>query len=110
MLGEFRIACSDCGWAVIQKAEAEAIAAWNRVMRPRPVVTMVDDLSGGCMVEIGARNVGCLVHQRHTDEGWVAADYMTNEQERGTRNDARAWLIAKLKAAGFDVKEPTDEK
>lgn len=40
MLGEFRIACSGCGWSVIQKTEAEAVAAWNAVMRPKRMTVL----------------------------------------------------------------------
>jgi hypothetical protein len=81
MLGEFRVACSDCGWAVIQRTESEAVAAWNAVMRPRPVVTVTLE-----------------------DTGWThfsvpdVFSFIIGDESAGNE-------VAKLTAAGFDVKE-----
>jgi hypothetical protein len=104
----FLVSCArdrECWCGPDMPTEAEAVEAWNRVMRPRPVVTTFDDMNRGFMFELGARSIGALSQQRTTEDGWAAALYITSEQTRGTRERCRAWLIEKLTAAGFDVKE-----
>jgi hypothetical protein len=96
LLGEFRIGCSDCGWAVIKPTNAEAVEAWNRVMRPRPTVTFDGHT---------ARLFGNMIGEVY----WRLDDYcaLTDACETshtGAIGDCRAWLIEKLTAAGFEVR------
>jgi hypothetical protein len=92
-----------CAWQTpILNSEDEAVEAWNRVMRPRPAV-VIQPLTTGCAqgwfgcgrVTIGATFDGSRA------ECWLSGDKYTGQ-------NCRAWLIAKLEAAGFDVKESND--
>ncbi len=100
------VGCSDddCTWSSTTfPTEAEAVAAWSAVMRPRPVVTMRKQRSGAYEFETGDDfSLGCY------DPNCEDAEcYFTNESY--TDDDPRAWLIAKLQSAGFDVQEASDD-
>jgi hypothetical protein len=104
------VECDECEWTgPIRETEVEAVEAWNRVMRPRPVVTEnhhPDNESQYSEFALGALTVSDVYHR--TGQEFSTTCPITNEEHRGTFADCRAWLVAKLEAAGFDVKEAND--
>jgi hypothetical protein len=86
--------------------ESEAIAAWNGVMRARPVVTLdAPKREEGWMItyaRMGHVEVGWVVER--TDEYDAHCHWSHDELIERPESDCRAWLIAKLTAAGFDVR------
>lgn len=97
----WQMRCNGCYWQGPPcESESEAVAAWNAVMRPRPVVTEhrgkhADDwtCSGKTIAWVSGY-----------DENPVAVASDGETHRPGTREDCRAWLIAKLRTAGFDVR------
>jgi hypothetical protein len=84
---------------------AEAIAAWNALMRPRPVAEWQKRNWGRCDdLRVGALQLG-----------WIAGDYAGFQAHDCLRDErsplfpdlpsARAWLEERVRAAGIDVKE-----
>lgn len=81
-------------------SEVEAIAAWNALMRPRPVArwgapAVVTNLY------VGRAVLGYVLTSQSGGESAVCG--ITGEHFRGY--DARAWLEARVRAAGFEVQE-----
>jgi hypothetical protein len=97
-----------CGWeGPYRAAQYAAIDAWASVMTPRPVVHTTGNGFGEFVFHLANVTAGVLVKQRERDDGWFAGHKLSGETLRGTREDCRAWLIAKLTAAGFDVETET---
>lgn len=105
--GEFvSIACYDgkCGWtSPWRRTEAEAIAAWNALMRPRPVARWGSP-GGVTYLYVGRAVLGYVLTSQSGSESAVCG--ITGEHFRGY--DARAWLEERVRAAGFDVEDVSD--
>lgn len=100
--GHYEIECpGDCGVYVWAPTLEKAAGRWNSLMRPRPVAEwgeaafsedlFVGDVSLGGVHEDSAWCAVCLL-----DGGTFAAPNLSA---------ARAWLIERVRAAGFDVEE-----
>jgi hypothetical protein len=97
------VLCTYCGWGgALKPSEAESVAAWNACMRPRPVAFIKQSHAF-----IDGSMVGCIVNTQDLSGYYVYLFSRSYESDgaHGTFDHCRAWLIAKLTAAGFDVKE-----
>lgn len=104
--GEFvSIACYDgkCGWtSPWRRTEPEAIAAWNDLMRPRPVAEW--DIFP-VLHDLRLRHLSLGRVSLGPNNKWFASCFLTGEHSFGLSiDDARAWLVERVRAAGFDVK------
>lgn len=95
-----------CGWRSLDSdVHYDSVAAWNAVMRPRPVAEEKETgvwlellcLGAWWKDELGGWRVTCH----------VSTDISEAAERRGfgTKDEARDWFIEKLRAVGFDVKE-----
>jgi hypothetical protein len=101
-----RVVCWSCNWTGPWRDKpnhaAEAVAAWNAVMRARPVAFIKQSHAF-----IDGSMVGCIVNTQDLS-GYYVYLFSRSYESDGARGDfghCRAWLIAKLTAAGFEVKE-----
>jgi hypothetical protein len=88
-----------CWEGPVCPSESEAVAAWNGVMRARPVVTERVQIFGSSRFCLGKVCMGMV---DNCGDPWALFDEVAFSGD--TFAECRAWLIAKLTAAGFDVR------
>lgn len=106
----FRVSCPACMLGGPWKpSEPEAIAAWNDLMRPRPVAEWV---SGEHVqsLSLGSVDLGNVVRMATRVPAWKAWAAIAEQVSPPFPDPrpARAWLEERVRAQGFEVKETTD--
>ena len=100
------VTCNDCGCrGPFVPTYEEAIAAWNALMRPRPVARWGSP-GGVTYLYVGRAVLGYVLTNQSGGESAVCG--ITGEHFRGY--DARAWLEARVRAAGFEVSEEVSDE
>lgn len=98
------VGCLNCNssgpWELSRK---EAISAWNALMRPRPVARWGAP-AVVTYLYVGRAVLGYVLTGQSGSESAVCG--VTGEHFRGY--DARAWLVARVLGAGFDVEDVSD--
>lgn len=98
--------CERCGSSgPNEDSPAEAIAAWNALMRHRPVARWGAP-GGATYLYVGRAVLGYVLTSQSGSESAVCG--ITGEHFRGY--DARAWLEARVRAAGFEVREEVSDE
>lgn len=104
--GEWCVACRlGCG-AEGPRAptEAAAIAAWEELMRPRPVAKW-DESNNGAALWVGFLCLGRVVLVEGC--GWDVLCTVTGERPYHAplphEDSARAWLVVRVRSLGFEV-------
>lgn len=94
--------CERCGSSgPNEDSPAEAIAAWNSLMRPRPTAT-----KGSGRVCLGSTSIRIGFVGDDGDDDWIAQCTIDGWHVHCySEDDAMAELVEHLRGLGFDVKE-----